>query len=98
MFVRTCLYYLVWHVSGELSTAGSFDYELVREYVLTIEARDAGDPPLSDSCVVTVHVTDTNDNSPTFSQATYSASVREDAKLADNVIRVCPPFRAHFSS
>lgn len=85
------IYLVLTHLSafpGALRTSGQFDYELVREHVLTIEAWDAGDPPLSDTCVVTVHVTDTNDNKPTFSQATYSASVREDAKTDDTVIRV----------
>lgn len=73
---------------GMLSTAGEFDYELVREYVLNIEAKDAGDPPLSDMCMVTVTISDANDNKPTFSQLTYSASVREDSKVGDQIIQV----------
>ena len=72
-----------------LSTSGNFDYELVREYVLNIEARDAGDPPLSDTCMVTVTITDANDNRPTFSQLTYTANIREDSKIDDQVIQVC---------
>lgn len=76
-------------ISGVLSTAGNFDYELVREYVLNIEAQDAGDPPLSDTCMVTVTVTDANDNKPTFSQLTYTANVREDSKVEDQIIQVC---------
>ena len=73
---------------GMIYTAGHFDYELVREYVLNIEAKDEGDPPLSDICMVTVKITDTNDNKPTFSQSTYSANVMEDANVGDQVIRV----------
>ena len=61
----------------------------MREYVLNIEARDAGDPPLSDTCMVTVTITDANDNKPTFSQLTYTANIREDSKIDDQVIQVC---------
>ena len=75
-------------VVGALYTAGAFNYELVREYVLTIEAKDEGDPPMSDSCAVYVYVSDANDNPPVFSQASYSASVREDAKVNDIIIGV----------
>lgn len=74
--------------SGVITTTGLFDYELVKEYVLTLEAKDEGDPPMSDTCLVTVHILDTNDNQPTFSQSAYSASVREDAKISDSVIQV----------
>lgn len=75
-------------VTGALYTSGVFNYELVREYVLNIEAKDGGEPPLSDMCMVTVYITDANDNQPTFSQTTYSAGVREDANLGDQVIKV----------
>ena len=71
-----------------VSTAGHFDYELVREYVLNIRVKDGGEPPLSDVCVVTVSITDANDNKPVFSQASYSASIREDAKNGDKVTKV----------
>lgn len=73
---------------GVLSTAGGFNYELVREYVLNVEAKDQGEPPLSDMCMVSVYITDANDNAPTFSQATYSANVGEDAKIGVHVIQV----------
>ena len=71
-----------------LSTNGSFDYEIVKEYVLNIEAKDKGEPPLSDMCMVTVYITDANDNKPTFSQTIYTANVGEDAEIGDHVIQV----------
>mgnify|MGYP001791690499 CR=1 FL=1 len=72
-------------------TSGTLNYELVKEFVLTVEAKDAGDPPMRDTCVVTIYVQDANDNEPVFSQAAYFASVREDANIGDSVIKACPP-------
>lgn len=51
---------------GLITSARSFDHETQSEYKVSVVAKDGGNPPLSTSCVVTVHVTDVNDNSPLF--------------------------------
>lgn len=65
------------------------DYEAVRDYFLTVQAIDGGTPPLSNQAVVNITVTDSNDNAPIFSQASYRAIIREDATVGSQVIQVC---------
>lgn len=53
-----------------------------------MEATDGGTPSLSDVATVNINVTDINDNSPVFSQDTYTTVVSEDAALEQPVIAV----------
>ena len=43
-------------------------------YYVRIEASDAASPRLSSSVLVTVRVTDRNDNKPTFTRSNYTVS------------------------
>ncbi|XP_006866304.1 PREDICTED: protocadherin gamma-A3 [Chrysochloris asiatica] len=61
-----------------LVTARSLDREQVSEYNLTLKATDGGTPSLSTETHITLHVTDINDNPPTFAHASYSAYVPEN--------------------
>ncbi|VDP46192.1 unnamed protein product [Schistosoma margrebowiei] len=54
------------YVPGDLWLQKPLDYEQTSAYFLTIEARDRGQPPLSSTAVLTVHVDDANDNQPQF--------------------------------
>eukprot|EP00062_Callorhinchus_milii_P022361 gi/632980091/ref/XP_007906836.1/ PREDICTED: LOW QUALITY PROTEIN: protocadherin-16 [Callorhinchus milii] len=65
--------------NGTLFTEGSLVFgsnPVVREVV--IEACDGGSPALSAFTTVQIQVTDVNDHAPEFSQAGYTARVRED--------------------
>lgn len=73
---------------GAIFVIESLDYESSHEYYLTVEATDGGTPSLSDVVTVNINVTDINDNSPVFSQDTYTAVVSEDAMLEQSVITV----------
>ena len=73
---------------GVVTLIAALDYELSREYILTIEARDHGEPPLASTCMLRVNVTDYNDNAPQFTQARYEASVLESATPGSEVIHV----------
>lgn len=64
------------------------DYELSREFSLTVEATDGETPPLSDRAIVSINVTDINDNSPVFSQSVYAAVVSEDIEPGTAVLMV----------
>ena len=64
------------------------DYELIKEYVVTIEARDGGTPPLSGTAVVKINVVDANDNRPIFVQLEYQAVVREDVAVNTSLLQV----------
>ncbi|XP_036365297.1 protocadherin beta-15-like [Octopus sinensis] len=51
------------------------DRELKDSYVLTLEARDGGNPPKTATLKVHISVTDVNDNTPVFSQELYNISI-----------------------
>lgn len=74
--------------TGVVSIAEQLDYERAKDYFLTIQAIDGGVPPLTNHATVNITVLDSNDNAPMFSQASYRASVREDAKAGEKVIQV----------
>lgn len=74
--------------TGAIFIIESLDYESSHEYYLTVEATDGGTPSLSDVATVNINVTDINDNSPVFSQDTYTTVVSEDAALEQPVITV----------
>lgn len=74
--------------SGAIFIVENLDYESSHEYYLTVEATDGGTPSLSDVVTVNVNVTDINDNTPVFSQDTYTAVISEDAVLEQSVITV----------
>ena len=43
--------------------------------------QDLGTPPLRTSEILTIRVTDVNDNPPQFDQATYARSIYENASM-----------------
>ena len=74
--------------SGAIFIIENLDYESSHEYYLTVEATDGGTPSLSDVATVNINVTDINDNTPVFSQDTYTAVISEDAVLEQSVVTV----------
>lgn len=65
--------------TGAIVTAKPLDRETVSGYLLTVTAKDGGNPPLSDTTDVEIIVTDVNDNYPVFKQPMYGGSIPEDA-------------------
>ena len=57
-------------------------------YSFTVVARDGGNPPRSSSAMVTIRVTDVNDEAPVFTQAEYHATVAENMSVGTIVTRV----------
>lgn len=74
--------------TGAIFIIENLDYESSHEYYLTVEATDGGTPSLSDVATVNINVTDINDNTPVFSQDTYTAVISEDAVLEQSVVTV----------
>ncbi|KAH0618099.1 hypothetical protein JD844_017083 [Phrynosoma platyrhinos] len=56
----------------------TLDREQVAEYQVVVMAQDQGDPLLSTSTSLVVPISDINDNSPTFMQASYTIFVKEN--------------------
>ncbi|XP_035265785.1 protocadherin alpha-8-like isoform X14 [Anguilla anguilla] len=57
------------------------DRESSAEYSVTITATDEGIPPLTSTSVITVHVSDVNDNPPRFSEPIMNMFVKENSPV-----------------
>ncbi|XP_053332006.1 protocadherin alpha-2-like [Clarias gariepinus] len=57
------------------------DREQVSQYNITVLANDEGTPSLSGSHVITVHVSDVNDNAPLFPAAVINISLKENSPV-----------------
>ncbi|XP_006866313.1 PREDICTED: uncharacterized protein LOC102812538 [Chrysochloris asiatica] len=71
-----------------LLTAQILDREKVSEYNITVTATDRGTPSLSTETHITLHVTDINDNPPTFSHASYSVYLPENNPRGTSIFTV----------
>uniref|UniRef100_A0A3B5A1P2 Protocadherin 2 alpha b2 n=1 Tax=Stegastes partitus TaxID=144197 RepID=A0A3B5A1P2_9TELE len=60
---------------------GTLDRERVSQYNVTITATDEGLPPLSSTSVITVHVSDVNDNAPQFKEPVIHIFVKENSPV-----------------
>ncbi|XP_057206163.1 protocadherin beta-17-like [Triplophysa rosa] len=60
---------------------GPIDRESAHEYNVTIAATDEGTPPLSSTSVITVHVSDVNDNAPRFPDPVINVYVKENSQI-----------------
>ncbi|XP_076002461.1 protocadherin Fat 3-like isoform X2 [Genypterus blacodes] len=75
-------------LTGAILVAKPLDYEICRDYFLTVEARDGGTPSLSAITTVNINLTDVNDNEPTFSSDLYNTVVSEDATIGEAVVQL----------
>ncbi|XP_038556231.1 protocadherin alpha-8-like [Micropterus salmoides] len=60
---------------------GPLDREIQSQYNVTIVATDEGTPPLSSTNILTVHVSDVNDNPPRFSEPLVNVYVKENSPV-----------------
>ncbi|XP_064875247.1 protocadherin alpha-3-like [Oncorhynchus nerka] len=70
---------------------GPLNRERAAQYNVTITATDEGTPPLSSTSVVTVQVSDVNDNAPHFSEPVINVYVKENSPVGD-VIKTISAF------
>ncbi|XP_033989870.1 protocadherin alpha-2-like [Trematomus bernacchii] len=72
---------------------GPLDRENISLYNVTITATDEGNPPLSSIRVITVHVSDVNDNAPRFMEPVINVYVRENSAVGSviHAIRAFDP-------
>ncbi|XP_021103523.1 protocadherin-23 isoform X2 [Heterocephalus glaber] len=78
--------FVINETSGELATTRALDREQVRNFTLTVQCSDQGDPPQSSTIQLQVRVLDDNDHSPAFPMLHYQPSVREDAAVGTVVL------------
>uniref|UniRef100_A0A3Q1HQK5 FAT atypical cadherin 2 n=1 Tax=Anabas testudineus TaxID=64144 RepID=A0A3Q1HQK5_ANATE len=94
--------------SGEISVRTALDREEVPHYSLTVQAADEGEPPLSSAVLITISVTDVNDNPPVFSQVNHSLLLQEGESVGSSILQLVvtdkdtpkngPPFSFHIVS
>ncbi|XP_042370921.1 protocadherin alpha-3-like, partial [Plectropomus leopardus] len=60
---------------------GPLDRESIPQYNVTITASDGGSPPLSSTSIITLHVSDVNDNAPRFSASDMNIYVKENSPV-----------------
>ncbi|XP_058985182.1 fat-like cadherin-related tumor suppressor homolog isoform X2 [Musca domestica] len=71
--------------SGELQLIGYLDRERQEDYVLNITVRDLGQPPKSDSKMLSVNILDVNDNPPIFQKPIIRLHLPENTKNESQV-------------
>ena len=74
--------------NGQLRVAAQLDRETTDFYNLTVRVTDGGKPALSNVGFVQVHITDINDNAPTFNSSYQTTTVKENTKVGVTVLRV----------
>ncbi|XP_059170799.1 protocadherin Fat 1-like isoform X3 [Physella acuta] len=73
---------------GVVTVAEPLDHELSREYFITVLATDRGTPPLTNTAIISINITDINDNPPRFSQDAYTIHVLENVKPGSQIFKV----------
>ena len=71
---------------SSLIVAASLDRETVSVYSLIVMATDGGTPSLSTALLVTIVITDVNDNPPLFSQVSYNITVSESQPINSTLL------------
>nr|XP_015801092.2 protocadherin alpha-3 [Nothobranchius furzeri] len=71
-----------------LVTKSHLDREKQSKYDLTIIAKDAGDPALTSEKTINVYVSDSNDNSPEFTESPYNFYMTENNQPGASVFSV----------
>uniref|UniRef100_A0A336MVD4 CSON001872 protein n=1 Tax=Culicoides sonorensis TaxID=179676 RepID=A0A336MVD4_CULSO len=74
--------------TGAITTNAPLDRETTSGYLLTVTAKDGGNPSLSDTTEIEIFVTDVNDSPPTFKVPLYQASILEDALIGTSVAQL----------
>lgn len=73
---------------GDILTRQLLDREVQATYRLTVEVRDGGQPPLSNTTLVTIHITDIVDSPPVFSQLAYEALITQEVPQGDALANI----------
>ncbi|KAM4554626.1 protocadherin alpha-2-like isoform 7-T7 [Odontesthes bonariensis] len=64
---------------------GPLDRENISKYNVTIIASDEGTPTLSTTSVIPVHISDVNDNTPSFSEPVINVYVKENSAVGAKI-------------
>ncbi|XP_051504158.1 protocadherin-15a [Myxocyprinus asiaticus] len=76
------------NATGSIFTVVPLDREMRSRYDLIVEASDGAVDPRRTTITLLVEVTDINDNSPVFSQPTYTVNVPENTPAGTIILRL----------
>ncbi|XP_071128543.1 cadherin-87A-like isoform X4 [Mytilus edulis] len=76
--------------SGDISTSpdATFDFDVKKEYVMQVLARDRGRPQQTGTSTVTIEITDENNKDPFFVPSTMRAEVYENVAIGYSLFKV----------
>jgi hypothetical protein len=74
--------------TGVLSTTGPLDFETLKQTSIEVTALDQGWPQQSSLLALVIQITDANDHSPVFANASYTDSVLENVDVSHTILRV----------
>jgi hypothetical protein len=74
--------------TGGIKTIAQLDYESRSSFTMTVIATDSGKPVMTAQALVSVIVTDVNDNSPVFTQPSYKQTVSDQLSLGSTILQV----------
>ncbi|XP_063045504.1 protocadherin gamma-A5-like [Engraulis encrasicolus] len=72
----------------EMVLQTSLDREKHEYMMLLLTANDGGEPQMSGTIQIHIHILDVNDNAPAFTQKTYKVSVRENSSTGTRLTTV----------
>lgn len=80
-------------LEGTLVLRKALDYEMLKNFTVTLRAQDQGTPPRFSDTSLRVQVTDADDQNPKFLQESYFAELPDDGKPGE--LKILPePIRA----
>jgi len=74
--------------SGVVTANEMFDREALSNYSFVASAIDSGNPALTGTALVSVVISDTNDQAPIFAQTRYEGRVEENSPIGTSVVMV----------
>ena len=74
--------------TGDVILVQPLDYEAQQNHTLVLRASDSGSPPLTSEVSLVILVEDANDNSPVFTQSTYSLSIPESTPVGSSLLQL----------
>ncbi len=75
-------------ITGRISLLYDLDKEQYSNLQITVVAADQGQPQLSSSTIIYVHILDINDNAPIFYPQVYYATIQENEPAYTSVVQV----------
>ncbi|KAK5608383.1 hypothetical protein CRENBAI_026607 [Crenichthys baileyi] len=75
-------------ISGIIKVNKPLDREKVPSYSLAVRALDNGTPPMSSTAVVSIEISDINDNPPTFFPANLTAVIQENKPIGTRILQL----------